>query len=45
MTKVFISGSISTNKLPILVQDSLTNIINNEFGILVGDAKGIDEQV
>jgi len=45
MTKVFISGSISTNKLPSLVQDSLTNIINNEFDILVGDAKGIDEQV
>jgi len=43
--KVFISGSISIKKLPKEAQKSIDNIINKNFEILVGDAKGVDSLV
>ncbi len=43
--KVFISGSISIKKLPQEVKNSIHKIIEQNFGILVGDAKGIDTLV
>jgi len=43
--KVFVSGSISINKLPDIVKNSLDKIIENNLIILVGDASGIDTLV
>jgi hypothetical protein len=43
--KVFISGSISINKLPQEVKNSIDRIVKQNFEILVGDAKGIDTLV
>jgi len=43
--KVFISGSISINKLSALAADKIDNIINKNLTIIIGDAKGIDLQV
>ena len=40
--KVFISGSISIKKLPQEVKSSINKIIEQNFEILIGDAKGID---
>ncbi len=40
--KVFISGSISIQKLPQEVKNSVDKIIKQNMEILVGDAKGID---
>lgn len=45
MRKVFISGSIAIKKLPMPVQESLTNIIEAGMEILIGDADGIDTMV
>lgn len=42
MKRVFISGSISIETLPQTVIDSIDKIQQQEFEILVGDAKGID---
>jgi len=43
--KVFISGSISIKKLPNKVINSLNKIKENNFEVLVGDAKGIDSLI
>jgi len=43
--KVFISGSISIQKLPQEVKNSIDKIIEQNIEILVGDAKGIDTLV
>ncbi|MFH1931890.1 MAG: hypothetical protein ABIN18_09915 [Pseudomonadota bacterium] len=43
--KVFISGSISIKKLPKCALEKLDNIINREYSILIGDAKGVDSLV
>jgi len=43
--KVFISGSISIKILPKEVKNSIDKIIEQNFEILVGDAKGIDTLV
>lgn len=40
--KVFISGSISIKKLNDEVIDSLKNIVNKDYKILIGDAPGVD---
>jgi|28_taG_2_1085356.scaffolds.fasta_scaffold00211_11 hypothetical protein len=45
MSKVFISGSISTKTLPNGVLESLKKIQNNNMTILVGDADGIDKVI
>jgi hypothetical protein len=42
---VFISGSISISKLPPSAVKKIDSIINNNFTILIGDAKGVDLQV
>jgi hypothetical protein len=42
---VFVSGSISISKLPISAIKKIDNIINRNFTVLIGDAKGIDLQV
>ena len=42
MSKVFISGSISIKKLPILVRNSLDIIIQKNIQVLIGDADGVD---
>jgi len=43
--KVFISGSISIKKLPQEVKNSINKIIEQNFEILIGDAKGLDSLV
>lgn len=45
MTTVFISGSISIHKLPECVESSIQKIRDQNIGILVGDAAGIDTMV
>lgn len=40
--KIFISGSIGINKLPMSVMKKIDSIISKHFMILIGDAKGID---
>lgn len=40
--KVFISGSISIKKLPKYAIEKLDSIIEKNFTVLIGDAKGID---
>ena len=45
MKKVFISGSMSIKKLDNLVIFSLKRIIENNLGVLVGDANGIDSLI
>ena len=42
---VFISGSISIDNLPLSAAEKIDNIINNNYVILIGDAKGVDLQV
>jgi hypothetical protein len=42
---VFISGSISINKLPSSAIKKIDSIISKNFTILIGDAKGVDSQV
>jgi len=39
---VFISGSISINKLPLLAVEKINTIIAKNYRILIGDAKGVD---
>jgi hypothetical protein len=43
--KVFISGSISISNLPSSAIRKIDNIIDKNFTIVIGDAKGIDLQV
>jgi hypothetical protein len=43
--KVFISGSIGISKLPYPAIEKIDSIINRNFTVLVGDAKGVDLQV
>lgn len=43
--KVFISGSITIKKLPTCVENSLQRIKDQNLGLLVGDADGIDTMV
>jgi hypothetical protein len=45
MKRVFISGSISIKTLPQTVAKSIDKIQNQQFEILVGDAKGVDLMV
>lgn len=40
--KVFISGSISIKKLPRYAIEKIDSIINKNFTVLIGDAKGVD---
>jgi hypothetical protein len=42
---IFISGSISINKLPIQAIIKLDNIIDEGMKVLIGDANGVDLQV
>jgi len=42
MKRVFVSGSISIKKLPTAIVESIDKIEQQNFEILVGDAKGID---
>jgi len=39
---IFISGSISINKLPPLALEKINAIIAKNYTILIGDAKGVD---
>ncbi|WP_461256276.1 hypothetical protein [Treponema sp. R80B11-R83G3] len=39
---IFISGSISINKLPSLALEKINAIIDKNYRILIGDAKGVD---
>jgi len=39
---VFISGSISIRKLPLLALEKINSIIAKNYRILIGDAKGVD---
>jgi hypothetical protein len=43
--KVFISGSISIKKLPMIAAEKIDNIIMKNYMILIGDAKGVDSIV
>jgi hypothetical protein len=43
--KVFISGSISIDKLPLSAIEKLDSIVQKNFCVLIGDAKGVDLQV
>ncbi len=45
MRSVFISGSISIRKIPKKVEESLKNIIRNNFKVYVGDAEGVDSLI
>ena len=45
MKKVFISGSMSIEKLDELVIESLDKIIFNNLEVLAGDADGVDKLV
>ena len=40
--KIFLSGSISIKKLPFKAIEKIDSIIQNNYTILVGDAKGVD---
>lgn len=40
--KVFISGSIKLKEIPLCAVKKIDSIINKEFEVLIGDAKGID---
>jgi hypothetical protein len=40
--KIFISGSISINKLPSLSLEKIDSIIEKNYRIIIGDAKGVD---
>jgi len=42
---VFISGSISINRLPPLALEKINAIIEKNYRILIGDAKGVDSLV
>jgi len=42
---VFISGSISINKLPPLALEKINSIIANNYTILIGDANSVDSLV
>lgn len=42
---VFISGSISISKLPDSAIKKIDNIVEKNYTILIGDAKGVDLQV
>jgi hypothetical protein len=43
--KVFVAGPRAVSILNKQVKERLTNIINNNFTILIGDANGVDKQV
>jgi hypothetical protein len=43
--KVFISGSITIKKLPKHAIEKLESIIQHNFDIIIGDAKGVDSLV
>ena len=45
MKKVFISGSITLNKIPSCVKESISKIVSQNMQIFVGDADGIDSIV
>lgn len=42
MSSVFISGSITIKRLPVIVEQSIDRIIKKGMEILVGDADGVD---
>jgi len=42
---VFISGSISIDKLPVLAINKIDSVISKNYRILIGDAKGVDSLV
>jgi hypothetical protein len=42
---VFISGSISINKLPPLAREKINSIVARNYKILIGDARGADSLV
>ncbi|MBL7179962.1 MAG: hypothetical protein ISS65_07095 [Desulfobacterales bacterium] len=45
MRKIFISGSMRIKRLDPKVKDRISNIINSEFSILLGDADGVDTSI
>lgn len=45
MTKVFIAGSIKIKNLAPSFVDRITNVINQDYSVLVGDANGADTSI
>ena len=45
MMNIFISGSISIGRLPKAAVEKIDNIIERNYTVLVGDAKGVDLHV
>ena len=45
MTKVFISGSMSIKNLDQNVRKRIDNIIHSGFGVILGDADGVDSSI
>lgn len=45
MNKVFISGSMRIKRIDKKVEERIDNIINSNFPILLGDAKGVDTSI
>ena len=45
MTTVFVGGSRRVTRLPIEAKNRINNIVHQGFGILVGDANGVDKAV
>jgi hypothetical protein len=45
MTKVFISGSMRIKRLDKNVLDRINNILEKHYGVIVGDADGVDSSV
>ena len=45
MTTVFVAGSIAIKKLHPLFKDRLSNIVESDFDIVLGDADGADSSI
>lgn len=45
MKRIFISGSMRIKRLDAQVDKRIDNIINSNFGVLIGDANGVDASV
>ncbi|EKN6275847.1 hypothetical protein SM866_004150 [Yersinia enterocolitica] len=45
MTTVFVAGSITIKKLHPLIIERLKKIVDQKFGVVVGDANGVDSSV
>jgi len=45
MKTIFISGSISFKKIPLIIESAFNKLLKKQYQILVGDANGIDSLV